>query len=135
MMKKNKLASEFNEKQIEILTKLFSQFNCWDEYIPPIKETLMKLLLCYIKSEEIEENKVERDNMAINVYMLNDILDQMLLFERVKTQLVKKEEICKECLKKEGEIKALEWIAAEKDKRINELITGSSDNCKMVVIK
>jgi hypothetical protein len=135
MMKKSKLASEINDKQIEILNNLFSHGSSWEEYIPPIKETIIKLLLSYIKSEEVEENQEERENVAINVYLLNDILDQIMLFEKAKTPPVKKDDFCRECLKKEGEIEALEWISSEKDKRIEELITGNSPECKLIIVK
>lgn len=136
-MKKNKLASEFNEKQIQILNDLFSYGRSWDWYIPPIKESLMKLLLCYIKSEDVEENKDEREKVADNIYVLNDLLDKFLLFEGARTPPVKEEPVCIECLKKEGVIELLTQQSSQKDKVIENYITGagSETNCKLVVMK
>lgn len=134
-MKKSKFAEDFNENQIKILIDLFSYGNSWEDYIPPVKETLMKLLLCYIKSEDVEENKEQRDEVAFNIYILNDILDKFLLIDGARTPPLKEKVICKECLKKEGEIEALEWIKSEQNKRIEELITGSASDCKLAVIK
>lgn len=138
MMKKSKLASAFNEKQIEILVDLFSYGRSWDWYIPPIKESLMKLLLCYIKSEDVEENKDEREKVADNIYVINDLLDKFLLFEGARTPPVKEEPVCIECLKKEGVIELLESELAQKEKRIEGLITGTTNeitDCKIVVMK
>jgi hypothetical protein len=134
-MKKSKLGSDLNEKQIQIINELFSYGSSWDEYIPPMKETLMKLLLCYIKSEDIEENKEERDNVAYNVYILNDILDSFLKVEGARTPPDKEKPVCIECLKKEGVIELLTEQSSEKDKRIKGLITGAGPDCKLVVLK
>lgn len=81
------------------------------------------------------DNENERERMTSDIYILNDLLSRILLFESVRTRPVKKDDFCKECLKKEGEIEALEWISSQKDKRINELITGTSDDCKLAIVK
>jgi hypothetical protein len=134
-MKKSKQASQFNEKQFEILNKMFGFGWDWIENIPSIKNTILKLLLCYVNSEQIEGCKEERELTAFHITHLNDLLENILLFENAATPPIKDDDFCIECIKKEGEIEALESICAQKEKRIEELILGSSYECKLVILK
>ena len=57
--------------------------NDWVENVPGIKNTIQKLLLAYIRSEEIDGTPVSaRADIAFHISIVNFVLDKLLEFEK-----------------------------------------------------
>lgn len=57
--------------------------NDWPELGPQIKETLMDLLLTYIKSERVEgDNPDTRNTIAYHMWIVNNLISDLIEFEK-----------------------------------------------------
>ncbi len=127
-----------NPEQVEIL-KSFN-FLGLSALLPDVKNTLIKLMLSYIKSEEIEGDKEERDNVAFHIYLVNELLDDVSKFEAAGKAPVDQDPadddpgFCKDCVRKEGVIEVLEKENKKLQERIEGLILGNTpvSDCKVV---
>lgn len=130
-----------------------SGFNCLfnePDFAYDLKNSLSGLSQDYIKSEEIEGEPMEdRKAISYHLHLLNslvsDISDLAKITEGIRTINSVSEQnrenqhadcTCIECLKKEGTIKALEYLNDEQDKRIHDLIINGSlsKDCKVVLL-
>jgi len=56
--------------------------NAWVEIGPGIKNTLIELLLTYIRNENIDgESQEKRDEVAFHIYMINTLINDLMDFE------------------------------------------------------
>lgn len=66
---------------LELIDKVIG-FNGWPEMAPAIKETLMTLMLTYIRSERIEgDNNEIRDTIAYHIWTINNLISDLATFE------------------------------------------------------